>query len=1287
MNFFKIKNPSLLSLAMLFLFFAPFSQVYVYAGQPTCVAPAVQTYDEHRAEQSSGGSRAIKEEEQLAAAQMRFETGQQPPQNGAGGTGSEIHSTLSFYLSILITFGGLYALIVLLYGKFNNQNKRNRRPLRQAFDYALKPSTALAAGAFLFVAAIIGSTLTSPTAASAKDQRQNRQTQPTGTADSNALQNVAATSKPVFSEVEVIGGDGITQIGAPVFDSLGNRYVRGGFTKTLTFATTPAPTTLTATRDFDSFFAKYDPQGNVLWARQAAGATSGVPDKLAIEGVTALTVDPTFFGSDAVYISGSFVKTITLQGGANPNVTLSDDGIGSGINYESFLAKYDANGNLLWAKGGNSGGEKSTIGLQTGQNGISKIVFDSFGNLYVAGFVSGSRFLGLPTDDYVNGYTNRGKSDIILAKLNNSNGNPIWMWATGGTGNDNGVDLVIYQTNTASGLVLVGGFDSPSISFATTNGTVNYTNSNGSLSTFFAGFTLDGANAWVNSLGNSDTVGVNQVVAYNPNPNFIQIFATGYYKGTLNVAIPFGSTNLQNTRTGTGEAALAGYVAQVDPSNGTFVRAAGLGGPGKALAVDQTSASGILVMGTVWNSGKFSETENLDSLGGDDIYIANIDRNNFSFNWAKTIAGADYEGLVAVDDTADADNLTKNVYNPLGVVYDPNKQKMVMSGDFGGILALDCLKVSSPGISIRSYIAVIGGDAPNCRLWTGRDFNFADWERPDNWNNGIVPSANDSVYINVPSNVRSPILTPASNVPLSDLTIVNRTLTLQDNLTVNNRFDLLAGIVNAGNNAVLLGSGAQTLSTNSGRVIGNVTKQFDGDSNLFTFPVGTANGYSPVTLSNISGTGNFTVAAKQGAYPNTPNLPDYRLNRWWQLTNGGLAKADVTFRYLDGDLPVGGAENNFRSYRIDNGTATLVGSTIDAANNRVTAADVTQFSPWTLAQAFTYEADVQSRPNGDGFIDAADVQQIRRFAVGLDTPLQLNEFQRADASPRSTGGDGTIDDGDVQQARRYSVGTDALQQASGPSSIAPPLDSQFSAAESGDKLIIGKTLSKPALKIGSQTSSQGQTLNVPILVDAKGVEAGYTFGINYDAVILTNPVVTIGSAGGDVVFNANTPGAIGFSVTTFSGRTIAAETNLTLVIVSFTVAANAPARKTMIAFSDTPAHRKASGVDPNTPITQPSYTTGTITIGGVSTGAKRMSGRVVTTTGRGIAGVIVKVTNVAGVVVGSARTTGFGYYNLANTLSGENYVVSVESKRDNFARQIVTLNGNLDGINFTSINE
>ena len=346
------------------------------------------------------------------------------------------------------------------------------------------------------------------------------------------------------------------------------------------------------------------------------------------------------------------------------------------------------------------------------------------------------------------------------------------------------------------------------------------------------------------------------------------------------------------------------------------------------------------------------------------------------------------------------------------------------------------------------------------------------------------------------------------------------------------------------------------------------------------------------------------------------------------------------------------------------------------------------------------EGDVLVRPNGDGFVDSDDIQQIRRFSLGLDVPNQSNEFQRADDSPRLSSGDGFIDADDIQQARRYSVGTDATQLASGPSSqspIAPP-----ALSDAADNVITGKGVfqalgkqtvttrdgvqaAPAAFRVDAQNTSAGATLVVPIRVDTVGNEAGYTFSIAYDSTKLTNPQVVIGNGGGDVIFNANNPGIIGFSVTSFSGGTIAAANNVALVNVTFTVAAGATGTSP-ITFTNNPARQKASGTDPNNPITQPTYTGGTITIGGATAAGATVSGRILTADGRGIRNATVTMTNPGG-ETRTVNSSTFGYFRFADVPAGQTYIISAAAKRYKFGQptQVLNLSADNDDVNFTAL--
>ena len=436
------------------------------------------------------------------------------------------------------------------------------------------------------------------------------------------------------------------------------------------------------------------------------------------------------------------------------------------------------------------------------------------------------------------------------------------------------------------------------------------------------------------------------------------------------------------------------------------------------------------------------------------------------------------------------------------------------------------------------------------------------------------------------------------------------------------------------------------------------------------------------------------IPALPTGYTLPANAPMYDIR-----TSAGYS-GNITVTFNVPNIADAATCSNLISLHFENGawtSSTNAAPTYNAGTQVCTVAQtVTSLSPFVVAlqspTSFTYEADVQNRPSGDGFVDADDIQQIRNFVVGNGFPYQSNEFQRADCSPRSTLGDGFVDSDDVQQARRFSVGTDTNQLAGGPTSAMPP-PVEFGQAEEAINSPFGKSTApnfgslsagSAAFRVDDQTTNAGQKLVVPIRVDAAGNEAGYTFSLGYDAAMLTDPQISIGTAGGDVVFNTQTAGQIGFSVTSFSGETIAPGTNRVLVNVTFKVA-NTSTGTTAVSFTDTLARRKTSGIDPNTPLRQPNYTNGVVTINGTTILGATVGGRVLTQSGRGIRNVMVTLTDARG-NARTAMTTSFGYYEFKDVPPGENYTIEARAKRYKFGQpmQIRNITGDIDDVIFTA---
>ena len=159
-------------------------------------------------------------------------------------------------------------------------------------------------------------------------------------------------------------------------DANGNSYITGIYTNaSITFGST----TLTNNGNEDIFVAKYDPSGNVLWAKGAGSVWT--------DGVGSIGVNP----NGNTYITGYFSASIvfdtdTLYGGSEV----------------PFVVKYDPSGNVKWTKGTSGGGQN--------QHGIGTAL-DSNGNVYVAGWFT------TPSIDFDGTVlANASGEDIFIAK-------------------------------------------------------------------------------------------------------------------------------------------------------------------------------------------------------------------------------------------------------------------------------------------------------------------------------------------------------------------------------------------------------------------------------------------------------------------------------------------------------------------------------------------------------------------------------------------------------------------------------------------------------------------------------------------------------------------------------------------------------------------------------------------------------------------------------------------------------------------------------------------------------
>ncbi|HTH52064.1 MAG TPA: carboxypeptidase-like regulatory domain-containing protein [Pyrinomonadaceae bacterium] len=161
------------------------------------------------------------------------------------------------------------------------------------------------------------------------------------------------------------------------------------------------------------------------------------------------------------------------------------------------------------------------------------------------------------------------------------------------------------------------------------------------------------------------------------------------------------------------------------------------------------------------------------------------------------------------------------------------------------------------------------------------------------------------------------------------------------------------------NFTLTLAPGATVTRMNSGMVTGTLEKQYNAAGQSFTYPVGTLNGYSPVT-ANLTALGtnpsSLSVKAVQGPHPNA-NPQNTALKRYWTLNETGDLSANLTFNYIDADVPSGTTESSLKLAKYEGVFFTQWPATVDTATNTVnTTTPVSQFSDWTLLPQITTAA-------------------------------------------------------------------------------------------------------------------------------------------------------------------------------------------------------------------------------------------------------------------------------------------------------------------------------------------
>ena len=407
--------------------------------------------------------------------------------------------------------------------------------------------------------------------------------------------------------VKSAGGTGYDAAGSVSTDANGNVYIVGVFgNPDITFGLT----TLTNVGGFDIFITKYDSTGNLIWAKSAGGTFS--------ESCLSVTNDD----SGNVYISGYFTSP-TITFGSTTLINADN----SGNSCDIFIAKYDAGGNVLWAK--SAGGSVNDFSYS--------ISTDDIGNIYMSGAFTSSN---IAFDSIVlANASNSGIANIFIAKYD-ANGNVLWAKSTGGTYPAYGASVT---TDVSGYLYISGEFSSPTITF----GSITLTNANntGNYQDFFiAKYDSVGNVVWAKSAGGNDLESCIDVSCDDSG----NLFMVGRFDSP---SLNFGSTTLINS----GNSDI--FIGKYD-SNGNLLWVKSAGGTNSDFGYNISTDSN----GNAYITGKFKSSAitfgsttltNMDTAGTYDIFIAKYDASGNEV-WAKSEGGTSNEEARSVSTDANS---------------------------------------------------------------------------------------------------------------------------------------------------------------------------------------------------------------------------------------------------------------------------------------------------------------------------------------------------------------------------------------------------------------------------------------------------------------------------------------------------------------------------------------------------------------------------------------------------------------------------------------------------------
>ncbi|MBK7666097.1 MAG: T9SS type A sorting domain-containing protein [Sphingobacteriaceae bacterium] len=407
-------------------------------------------------------------------------------------------------------------------------------------------------------------------------------------------------------------------------DAAGNVFTAGFFYSTTDFDPGLGTFTLASTGNADIFMSKLDANGNFLWVKSIGGTFQDMARSSFIDA------------SGNIYITGCFYGTVDFDPG--PGVFNMSSPLLSAASINAFVAKYDFNGNFIWAKS-----------FYANASDARQVYVDGGGNVYTIGTFDTSADLDPGASSF--SVTAVGNRDFFISKLDAA-GNFIWAKNFGSAGNYNYGNSIIADP---LGNVYATGVFLNTVDFDPGPGT-NTITSTGNYDVFILKLDVSGNYIWAKSVGSSlsDQSSSLEIDASG------NIYISGYFVGTVDFDPGASVTN----RVSIG--GFDAFLLKLD-NNGNFILANSIGG-----AFDDYFSDIVLDANkNIYATGSFASTVDFDggpgtntisTQGFTDAFILKIDSST-NFIWARSMGGTSYDYGYSIDINAIGDLYATGIFS------------------------------------------------------------------------------------------------------------------------------------------------------------------------------------------------------------------------------------------------------------------------------------------------------------------------------------------------------------------------------------------------------------------------------------------------------------------------------------------------------------------------------------------------------------------------------------------------------------------------------------------------